>query len=408
MQKENKGITLVALVITIAIMLILAGVTISVSLKGGLFSRANEATSQMQIEAEKEQLLTATLGALGTNGRVNFNDLDSNLPDNFTKISEGKYESSTGNRYQVTEDADITLLDGLEEEPDTPVTPPTINEEPNPSNSNLNETATGLVNASIWTNGAGTQDNPYLIESKENLAYLAKQVNLGNKYTNVYFRLDMDMDFEDFGELWIPIGNTSNTYFDGNFNGEARCISNIETSKNYNYRGLFGYTGPNSSILNLTVQYSNFEDNDSITKGEFVGGIVGYNKGIIENCQVIESTIMGNNYVGGIVGYNDGNIINCGFYSSSIDGTNYLGGIAGYNNGNMENISVEAGAITGAGYIGGITGLNNNSIINCSANGLYIIGNQFVDGIAGVDNGTCTGYYAWWYDDVDEYEKSDY
>ena len=126
-MKTQKGITLVALVITIAIMLILAGVTISVSLKGGLFSKANEATSQMQIEAEKEELLTAALGTLGRNGKVDLTKLDSNLPNGFQKIGTGTYKSSTGNTYQVTEDADIILLDGTTEEPeipDTPVVPP--------------------------------------------------------------------------------------------------------------------------------------------------------------------------------------------------------------------------------------------------------------------------------------------
>ena len=125
-MKTQKGITLVALVITIAIMLILAGVTISVSLKGGLFSKANEATSQMQIEAEKEELLTAALGTLGRNGKVDLTKLDSNLPNGFQKTGTGTYKSSSGNTYQVTEDADIILLDGSEEEekPETPVTPP--------------------------------------------------------------------------------------------------------------------------------------------------------------------------------------------------------------------------------------------------------------------------------------------
>ena len=124
MQKENKGITLIALVITIIVMLILVGVTISVSLKGGLFSRANEATTQIQIAQEREQLLTATLGVIGIDGKINLNDLDNNLPDNFTKLAEGEYESSTGNKYKVTEDGEVILLDGTEEEPDTPVTPP--------------------------------------------------------------------------------------------------------------------------------------------------------------------------------------------------------------------------------------------------------------------------------------------
>ena len=121
-MKKQKGITLVALVITIAIMLILVGVTINISLKGGLFSRANEATAQMQIEAEKEDLLTAALGTLGRNGKVNIAELDNNLPEGFTG-SNGIYTSSTGNRYQVTEDADIIVLDGTEEEPEEDTTP---------------------------------------------------------------------------------------------------------------------------------------------------------------------------------------------------------------------------------------------------------------------------------------------
>ena len=125
-MKTKKGITLIALVITIVVMLLLVGVTVSVSLKGGLFSKANEATSEIQIAQEKKQLLTAALGALGRNGKVIFSELDNNLPDNFTKIEEGKYESTTGNKYQVTKDADIILLDESEEEeePETPVTPP--------------------------------------------------------------------------------------------------------------------------------------------------------------------------------------------------------------------------------------------------------------------------------------------
>ena len=43
MMKGQKGITLVALVITIIVMLILVGVTISVAMNGGLFTKADDA-----------------------------------------------------------------------------------------------------------------------------------------------------------------------------------------------------------------------------------------------------------------------------------------------------------------------------------------------------------------------------
>ena len=122
--KENEGITLIALVITIIVMLVLVGVTISVSLKGGLFSKAKEATGETQIAQEKEQLLIAALGVLNKNGKVDLTKLDSNLPTGFQKTGTGTYKSSTGNIYQVTEDADIILLDGTEETPDEGVTVP--------------------------------------------------------------------------------------------------------------------------------------------------------------------------------------------------------------------------------------------------------------------------------------------
>lgn len=53
MMKGQKGITLVALIITIIVMLILVGVSISVALNGGLFTKANtavEKTRESQIE----------------------------------------------------------------------------------------------------------------------------------------------------------------------------------------------------------------------------------------------------------------------------------------------------------------------------------------------------------------------
>ena len=41
-MKKEKGITLIALIITIIVMLILVAVTISVALNGGLFNNAKD------------------------------------------------------------------------------------------------------------------------------------------------------------------------------------------------------------------------------------------------------------------------------------------------------------------------------------------------------------------------------
>ena len=54
LRKENKGITLVALVITIIILLILAGITISSLTNTGLFAKAKEARDKTQNAAENQ------------------------------------------------------------------------------------------------------------------------------------------------------------------------------------------------------------------------------------------------------------------------------------------------------------------------------------------------------------------
>ena len=89
-QKE-KGITLIALIITVIVMLILVGVTINVALNGGLFDSTTQAATETKKEAEKEQLLSAVVGAIGTDGKVDSTKIS--LPEGFTK-DESKSTSS--------------------------------------------------------------------------------------------------------------------------------------------------------------------------------------------------------------------------------------------------------------------------------------------------------------------------
>ena len=53
---KNKGITLIALVITIIIMLILVAVTVSYSIKSGMIDKVNEAKFKQQREQDRETL----------------------------------------------------------------------------------------------------------------------------------------------------------------------------------------------------------------------------------------------------------------------------------------------------------------------------------------------------------------
>lgn len=54
MFKSNKGITLVALIITIIVLLILAGVSISFALQGGILDNAQKAVNEYDNAATNE------------------------------------------------------------------------------------------------------------------------------------------------------------------------------------------------------------------------------------------------------------------------------------------------------------------------------------------------------------------
>ena len=75
--KENKGITLIALVITIIILLILAGVVIA-TLTGdnGILGKAKTTNDE---EKAKEQIKIAVMGSYGKDGELNYDDLTKNL-----------------------------------------------------------------------------------------------------------------------------------------------------------------------------------------------------------------------------------------------------------------------------------------------------------------------------------------
>ena len=61
-MKNEKGITLIALIITIIVMLVLVGVTINVAIQGNLFGTARDASDGTKREFEREELLSVAIG----------------------------------------------------------------------------------------------------------------------------------------------------------------------------------------------------------------------------------------------------------------------------------------------------------------------------------------------------------
>ncbi len=121
-----RGITLIALVITIIVLLILAGVTIA-ALTGdnGILSRATDAREQTDIAEEKEKVALAAQAALiDNNGReILQQDLEKELENGFGKnkysVEEGENNgeqgfivtiTDTGRRYFVSENGNVEQM----------------------------------------------------------------------------------------------------------------------------------------------------------------------------------------------------------------------------------------------------------------------------------------------------------
>lgn len=79
-ETKEKGITLIALIITIIVLLILAGVTIA-TLTGdnGILIKATEASKKTGQANAEEQVKLAVAASIGTDGNINMSDLNDNL-----------------------------------------------------------------------------------------------------------------------------------------------------------------------------------------------------------------------------------------------------------------------------------------------------------------------------------------
>lgn len=207
---------------------------------------------------------------------------------------------------------------------------------------------------------------------------------------------------------WNPIGagwkNPSATekIFKGTFDGNGKTISGVYFSSAvsktqpdgdaYAGVGLFGY---NSGIIkNLTVADSYVEGLFSqATEPASVGGVVGVNKGTVQNCQNT-GIVVGHISVGGIVGQNSSQILDCKNTGKIIGTADYTGGIAGASDSKSEVQNCQnSGAVLGKSSLGGIIGQNSGTIQGCQNSGAVMMQDSeftsIVGGIAGSNAYSC-------------------
>ncbi|MBQ4549106.1 MAG: T9SS type A sorting domain-containing protein [Bacteroidales bacterium] len=267
---------------------------------------------------------------------------------------------------------------------------------------------TGLDRKGIYgsaLNGEGTEDNPYLIETVNDLVFFREKVNGGNNYAGKHVKLAANIDLNN--KEWTPIGNVTydskykpadaSKVFSGVFNGNGKVISNLKVASTVGGAdtqanvGFFGITGEGADIKDLTLTNVNIE-----TDGRNVGALAGFAyKATLSNITVNGNIqIKGGNNVAGVAGmtrYYDmsaTNISVSGANGSAIVGNNIVGGIFAeiapddseqtFNGLNVENV-----AITGVGGVGGIVGLlTTGTVENVSVKNVALTGRTDYQGNA--------------------------
>lgn len=237
-------------------------------------------------------------------------------------------------------------------------------------------------------------------------------VNMRNDLSATYVLMN-DIDCQGFS--LVPVGSNESSAFTGLFDGQGYTISNF-VSSNADNVGVFGYN--RGTVRNLNVKDFTYDVSAVSSNTVNIGGIVGFNAGLIEQCAVFNGDIsatMDNTCRGGLIcGYNTGNVLNC-FSSGSVylthksSGNKWVtcGGIAAGNEGRIENCCVnvtlyaygiyryQAAAKDPKGEAALICATNEKkgSVSNCFVMGSVTQGNNRQGDICGRNDGTITNCY---------------
>ena len=233
------------------------------------------------------------------------------------------------------------------------------------------------TSVSSGLSGSGTEEDPYLITSGADLAYL--QANFAT-YSSSYIKMTKSIDISKNGNFML--NGTLSGVFDGNncsvlglniTGKEKRSFFFIVTGtvKDLTMYGSVSLTGNKAAAFAEYVsngKFINCANYCSVSGKERVGGIAGdlVNGGSFTNC-VNYGTIQGSVGVGGIVGYTGGNSVyeGCVNYGTVNATTKLAGGIAGRAGCKSFNNCVNYGNVTSAAYAGGITGQTWYVVTNC-------------------------------------------
>ena len=353
--KKEKGITLVALIVTIVILLILAGISISTLTNTGIFDKAKEA-QKVSENAEKEQK-----NILSEYEDEIYNNASTSKVEKVSDSKPGELEinESNPNEYTINSIEDLVFFSY------------------DVRNGNTYEGKTVKLG----------QD----LDFKSSKSYVNSHRTDYEKYG---YSGDLKQTLETSGFEPIGIYKDDTWDFNNSFSGIFDGNKKIGI-------GMFGAN--NGIIKNIKLKDVNIVISENTRSFGAIGGIAGLNKKekIINNCNVsgnidvIESS--GDYNLGGIIGSNCGECKKC-FNEANICGTIInpnlsvimearIGGIAGvnekdgiiqdtYNTGNIYNKKDTENQ--GAQYfLGGLVGKNIKNILDSYSVGKVINNSKY-------------------------------
>ena len=255
----------------------------------------------------------------------------------------------------------------------------------------------------IWTDyaatdfagGSGIAEDPWQIETAEQLAKLAVDVNSGivdKTHAKEYFVLTADLDLS--AHRWIPIGygdsNDSFHAFSSYFNGNNKTITGLyvdETQEGVS-AGLFGnFSGYELKNIILSDAYVKASCKDRNAAGVLIGNASqGYGMSIsVSDCKVSGTVENTNALSGGLVGYNSyGTYKDC-VVDVEVIGGGKSGGFIGEDfNGIYQNCIVK-GNVRGSWSVGGFAGVLffESGVNKCASYGKVTASDWNVGGFAG-------------------------
>ncbi len=285
--------------------------------------------------------------------------------------------------------------------------------------------------ASGFASGTGTQDDPYIIETAEQLAYLSASVNnTETTYSGSYIKLANNIvlnspdvfTYDEQGRvtgkadgktplLWDAIGSfkpisiTNEAEYDAAVSAHGSLWRYNDDSSSPSY-GIdkFYWQSSNTQYYYEAPFAGVFDGNGCVVSGictsaaDDCQGLFGQIKNAtVKNVGVIGSYIEGKVYIGGIVGKSCQSTVSDCFNTAAVKGLKFVGGIAGNNETGQINNCRNSGNVSGTGNVGGVTGNNQGdnstrAFITNSRNRGTVSGESYVGGVAGKNTiGTITG-----------------